>query len=62
MQIYTLELEANPSEMLALVQFVKRLGWQEFTDNAVDEDEAYEIKTGVIRLQEALAQVGFAPR
>ncbi len=62
MNTYTLELEADPQQMLALAQFVKRVGWREFSDNAVNEDEAHEIKIGVGRLQDALERAGFAPR
>ena len=37
----TLPLE--PLQALALAQFVKRVGWSEIRQNAVDDDEAYAI-------------------
>ena len=43
-------------------QFVKRVGWSEFRANAVDDDEAREIRAAVDALQRALAEAGFAPR
>ena len=58
----TLHLELPDLEALALAQFVKRVGWQEFRQNAVDEDEAYMIRAVIEKLQDALAQSGYSPR
>ena len=58
----TLELEADDSSVQALAQFVKRVGWQEFRQCAVSDEEAYQIRAGVEALQSALAKVGYAPR
>lgn len=58
----TLELNINEQTAMALAQFVKRVGWQEFRQNAVNDDEAYLIGDGVAALQRALSQAGFAPR
>ena len=55
-------LELPKEEALALAQFVKRVGWHEFRNNAVDDDEAYVIKSAIIKLQNALADAGYAPR
>jgi len=41
---------------------VKRVGWQEFSQNAVNDDEAYLIGDCVAALQRALNQAGYAPR
>ena len=41
---------------------VKRLGWSEMRQNAVSDDEAYEMKYALGELQKALAVAGFAPR
>lgn len=54
--------ELTQSEALALAQFVKRVGWSEMRENAVDENEAYEIKAAIYKLQDALAASGYAPR
>ncbi len=58
----TLDLNINEQTAMALAQFVKRVGWQEFRQNAVDDAEAYLIGDGVAALQRALNQAGFAPR
>jgi hypothetical protein len=49
-------------EALALAQFVKRVGWSDIRANAVDNDEAYVIRSAIYKLQTALAEYGFAPR
>lgn len=58
----TLTLEASEDDLWALSQFIKRVGWQEFRANAVDDAEAYQIRAGVDALQRALARAGYAPR
>jgi len=54
--------ELTEAETWALAQFVKRVGWTEFRGNAVDEAEAYQIRSAVDKLQRALAGAGIAPR
>jgi len=55
-------IELPDNEALALAQFVKRVGWSEMRDNAASEDEAYEIKAAIGKLQDALGLAGYAPR
>lgn len=62
MNSVTVTLELTPQEALALAQFVKRVGWLEFRQNAADDDEAYMIRDAVDRVAAGLAQVGYAPR
>lgn len=62
MNSVTVTLELTPQEALALAQFVKRVGWSEFRQNAVDDDEAYVIRDAVDRVAAGLAQVGYSPR
>lgn len=62
MNSVTVTLELTPQEALALAQFVKRVGWSEFRQNAVDDDEAYVIRHAVDRVAAGLAQVGYSPR
>lgn len=50
------------AEASALAQFVKRVGWFEFTSNAVDEDEAHLVKQAVDKLQNVLSRSGYDPR
>lgn len=47
------------AETVALAQFVKRVGWFEFTSNAGSEDEAYLVKEVFDKLQEILARSGY---
>ena len=54
--------DLTEQQAMALAQFVKRVGWQEIRQNAVDDDEAYLIRDGIGSLQNALAEKGFAPR
>jgi len=58
-----LELEnMTEAQILALAQFVKRVGWNEIRANAVNDDEAYLIRDSISELQDALARIGYAPR
>jgi len=52
----------NPEQTEALAQFVKRVGWSEWRQNAVDDDEAYRMKAAFDILQKALSEAGFTPR
>jgi hypothetical protein len=55
-------MELEPAQALALAQFVKRVGWAEIRQNAVDDDEAYVIRDALGFLAHALREVGYAPR
>ena len=52
----------EPAQALALAQFVKRVGWQEVRQNAVDDDEAYAMRDALGELAKALREAGYAPR
>lgn len=45
-------------QALALAQLVKRIGWTEMRQNAVDDDEAYEMRDALGALAKALAEQG----
>lgn len=62
MKDVNVNLALDEGQAWALAQFVKRIGWQEFRGNAVDDDEAYAIRDSVDLLAKALAESGFAPR
>lgn len=49
------------AETLALAQFAKRVGWFEFTSNALGDDEAHLMKQAFDKLQDVLARAGYAP-
>ena len=55
-------MELEPAQALALAQFVKRVGWAEIRQNAVDDDEAYVMRDALGFLAHALREVGYAPR
>jgi len=57
-----LTLNLDERAAWALAQFVKRVGWSELRENAISEDEAYEMRDGIAALQRALAEAGYAPR
>ena len=55
-------MELEPAQALALAQFVKRVGWSEIRQNAVDDDEAYAMREALGFLAKALGESGYAPR
>ena len=55
-------MELEPAQALALAQFVKRVGWSEIRQNAVDDDEAYVMRDALGFLAKALQEAGYAPR
>ena len=56
------ELLLNDEHSMALAQFVKRAQLDNFRACSVDDEEAYTIQAAVLKLQEALAAGGYAPR
>lgn len=56
----------DDSEAHALAHFVKRVGWSEIRQNAVDDAEAYEIRDALGRidlmLDLMLVEGGYEPR
>ncbi len=62
MKTITLTIELADQHAAALAQFVKRVGWREMRDNAVDEEETYQIRDGILAVQRGLAEAGHAPR
>ena len=58
----TIHLELNDTQAWALAELVKRIGWGELRQNAVDDAEAYEMRDAVELLAHALASAGVAPR
>lgn len=55
-------VDLSPDLARALAQFVKRVGWSEIRWNAVDGEEAEQVRAALEYLRDALAVAGFAPR
>jgi hypothetical protein len=62
MSIYNVTIELSEVDAMALAQFVKRVGWREFRENASSDLEAGSIRSAIFQLQIALRECGFAPR
>lgn len=62
MEQVPITMQLDEAQADALAEFVKRVGWSEWRQNAVDDDEAHRIKSAFGVLQKALAEAGFAPR
>jgi hypothetical protein len=57
-----LALDLPPDEALALAQFLKRVGLDDYRRLAVDLDEAYAMQAAGERVRAGLADAGYAPR
>ena len=57
-----LNLELTDEQAYALAQFVKRCGWSEWRQNAVDDAEAYRMREAFAQLAKALKEGGYSPR
>ncbi len=62
MNSVTVTLELDSGNAWALALFVKRVGWSEIRQNAVDDTEAYDMRDAIEALQRALAEAGISPR
>lgn len=58
----TVALHLPDDQAEALAQFIKRVGWQEWRQNAVDDEEAALMRSACDELRKALAEAGYAPR
>ena len=62
MKNVTLEVELTEQEADDYAQFLKRVGFQEYRQNAVDDAEAYRMLDVGEKFRKILAEHGFAPR
>jgi hypothetical protein len=62
MKHITLEVELTEQEADDYAQFLKRVGFQEYRQNAVDDAEAYRMLDVGEKVRKILAEHGFAPR
>lgn len=58
----TFSVEMDDSTAWALAQFLKRVGFSEIRQNAVDDAEAYTMRDGLDRVRIALQRAGHDPR
>lgn len=61
-KMVTFTVQINEELAEALAQFVKRVGFSEFRQNAVDDVEAYTMRDAVDQVRQALQEAGYAPR
>ena len=63
MENLTLELvDIEPAQALALAQMAKRIYWEDMRKLAVSDEETEKMASAVVKLQDALADAGYAPR
>lgn len=60
--VIELHIELTPQEALDYAQFLKRVGYNNYRENAVNEAEAYRMIEVGEKIREKLAQAGIAPR
>lgn len=58
----TITFELPDDQAQAFAQFLKRVGWEEFKKNAIDDEEAYLIRDAHFRVRNGFANAGFNPR
>lgn len=58
----TVKFDVPEEQAEALAQFLKRVGFADYRNHAVSENEAYQMLYASQTLRSALAVVGFAPR
>ena len=54
--------ELTEQQAWAFAQFLKRVGFVDYMNNAVDSDEAREMLEAGEELRKAFAEAGYAPR
>ncbi|KQV53624.1 MULTISPECIES: hypothetical protein [unclassified Duganella] len=57
-----IEVELPDDQALALAQFLKRVGYNDYRELAVDQQQAYEMVDAGEKVRAALADKGYAPR
>lgn len=62
MKTITITVELSEAEAMAYAQFLKRVGWRDYRENAVNDDETYLMRDAGYKIQGALIEQGYAPR
>lgn len=58
----TIEVQLPDDLALALAEFLKRVGYSDYRELAVDQQQAYEMVDAGEMVRAALADKGYAPR
>ncbi|MDO8729544.1 MAG: hypothetical protein Q7K26_06750 [bacterium] len=58
----TITAQLSDEAAQALAQFLKRVGFVEWRQNSVNEEEAYLMREGCDTIAKALADAGYDPR
>lgn len=62
MKTVTITVELTDQQAWDYAQFLKRVGFSEYKQNAADEDEAYRMVEAGEKIRQAFAESGYAPR
>lgn len=62
MKTITITVELTDAEAWQYAQFLKRVSFREYRDNATNDDEAYLMRDAGYKIQSALAEAGYEPR
>ena len=62
MKTVTITAELTTAEAMAFAQFLKRVSWREYRDNAVNDYETELMRDAGGKIREALSEQGYAPR
>ena len=54
-------VELTEQEALAYAQFLKRVGFYDYKQNAVDDNETYQMVYAGEKIRAALAEEGYSP-
>lgn len=58
----TITVKLTDAQALALAQFLKRVGLENYKNLSVDADEAYTMLDAGERIRTVLGEAGYAPR
>jgi hypothetical protein len=61
-KMVTFNVTINEELADALAQFLKRVGWSEMRQNAVNDVEAYTMRDALDQVRKALQEAGYDPR
>lgn len=61
-KIFNLEVEASEYELMRFVKMLNKLNYNEIQSCAINEEDAYIMKSGLSAIIDALNRAGFNPR